>query len=208
MSGIAMRTSRAISRRTATTAALACLLVLLSAAGRLPVAAERQGAVDRPHPAEIVSRADGLEGAPGEGASTRPSASADGRFVVFRTDAPNIGPPSEGRWNLMRRDLRTGRDAVVEADTVSFGSAVSANGRWVAYDASQENCFCHRRVYLRDMRTGSRRLVSRAGGVLGQGAADDAEEVSIAGDGRYVVAPGPKAGNSGSTYSATTRGPG
>ena len=61
-------------------------------------------------PAQLVSRADGPAGAPGQGAAVHPAISGDGTKVAFTSDAWNL---SADKCNTARgvfvRDLRRGR---------------------------------------------------------------------------------------------------
>ena len=61
-------------------------------------------------PAQLVSRADGPAGAPGQGAAVHPALSGDGTKVAFTSDAWNL---SADKCNSARgvfvRDLRRGR---------------------------------------------------------------------------------------------------
>src|SRR5260221_1163360 len=58
----------------------------------------------------LVSRAPGKRGAAGNGDSSNPSISADGRYVAFESYASNLGPADNSTIpDVFVRDLRSGR---------------------------------------------------------------------------------------------------
>src|SRR5262245_49069172 len=116
-----------------------CLVVVLAAPGA------RAG---------IVSRASlSSAGAQGTGRSMKPGLSADGRWVVFQSDAPNLVPgDGDNRIDVFVRDRVTGTTTLVSKSTAGVkgnldsgypfnnaGPAVSANGRFVAFYSVASN---------------------------------------------------------------------
>jgi len=83
------------------------------------------------------------------GASRRPSFSADGRFVAFESIADDLLPPGEdtnGKYDIFVRDLRTWgivRVSIglngVDADNGSGYAAISGDGRFVMYTSNALN---------------------------------------------------------------------
>jgi hypothetical protein len=75
-----------------------------------------------------------------------PSISEDGRYVAFRTGSQNIDPNHDGTPNLYVRDQQSGITEQVgfnrdpEADPEGGGDhpTISADGRYVVFDSSQE----------------------------------------------------------------------
>lgn len=137
-------------------------------------------------------------GAQGNGVSTNPAVSADGRFVVFQSTSTNLvaGDPG-GIRTVYRRDLKAG---VTEAVSVSalgaFGDgdssnpAVSADGRYVAFESWATNLGVDGDpslldVFVKDMETGAVTLISVDD--TGTPANDDSFTPSISGDGRFVA---------------------
>ena len=105
-----------------------------------------------------------------------PSVSADGRYVVFTSDAKNLGGPVEpGRYeNVYLRDRATGITRLVSTDAngepihgnscAGSGRNVSADGRYVTFMSSTEPGTAYtylRQVYLWDGTTGRSRLISK-----------------------------------------------
>jgi len=135
-------------------------------------------------------------GARGNGESYSPSISASGRWVAFATDATNLQGSGVGHYTqVVVRDRTTHKTSLVSLDSGgargegdSAQPAISANGRWVAFDSlailvgSDGNTSYD--IYLRD-RTGHHTvLVSRSSaGVQGVG---DSVLPGISADGRYV----------------------
>jgi Tol biopolymer transport system component len=131
----------------------------------------------------------------------RPSMSANGRYVAFASSRASLVPGDTNRSrDVFVRDLATGRFTRVsvaaggrQASSDSEGPSVSATGRFVTFvsfgddlvpgDANERSD-----VFLRDLRTGALRLVSRAADG-GQGNDHSAFflESSVSADGRHVV---------------------
>jgi Tol biopolymer transport system component len=96
----------------------------------------------------LVSRAQGKHGAAGSGDSSDPSISADGRYVAFQSYASNLGPADNSTIpDVFVRDLRSGRVFLASrgtgggpaANAPSANPALSADGRFVAFDSRASN---------------------------------------------------------------------
>ena len=149
----------------------------------------------------LASRAPGLDGAGADGPSTAPTLSANGRFVAFQSQADNLqAADSDAVQNVFRRDLQAGavtlvsRDGLLGAGAVadSFVSAVSADGRFVAFTSGADNLSAQdddafENAFVRDLDTGEVTLVSRATGADGAPANDVSTEVSLSADGRVAA---------------------
>jgi Tol biopolymer transport system component len=146
-------------------------------------------------------------GAQGDDWSLVPVISADGRFVAFQSLAGNLGgPESYWFWDVFRHDMWTGRTvklslAVDGSDgngssggsepTPVQGVAISADGRWVAFQSDANNLvpggittyFGH--IYVRDCLTEQTYLVSTS--TAGIEANHFCRCPSISGDGRYIA---------------------
>jgi Tol biopolymer transport system component len=148
---------------------------------------------------QLVSRVSGTEGPIGNLPSLEPTASADGRFVYFTSYATNFTPSLPARGlRLFRRDTRSGQTTLVPTTGNQPESPViSANGLVLAYVSSVDysDGGGHKEIFVRDMRTGTTRLASRANGAAGAPAAPPpAEEFhpsagrpSLSADGRYLA---------------------
>jgi Tol biopolymer transport system component len=160
----------------------------------------------------LVSRT--AEGELGNGVSSFPTISGDGRFVAFQSTATNLSPlATDGTQQIYLLDRTTGaielvsRNADSEAgNEESSGAAISFNGRFVTFRSNAENLVPgdtneQRDVFVFDRSTGQVERVSVSStGDEGTGI-DDSEELeehsglqaleghppSISGDGRYVV---------------------
>ena len=121
---------------------------------------------------ERISEAYCFEGicgrAAASGASSMPSISADGRYVVFTSGAPNL-VPEDGNGSIQDvfvADRVAGgiRLASVTAtggpgDSFSYGGFISSDGRWVGFTSNATNLVSGddngaEDVFLRDMSTG------------------------------------------------------
>jgi Tol biopolymer transport system component len=139
---------------------------------------------------ERVSVATG--GTQGNGASDRPSISADGRFVAFDSNATNlVAGDTNGRLDVFVRDRVTGTtERLTQGNSDSFSASISADGRSVAFESSATNLVAgdtngFRDVFVFDRVTGATELVSVAtDGTQGNGQSD---RPSISADGRFVA---------------------
>nr|MDQ3936202.1 hypothetical protein [Actinomycetota bacterium] len=140
-----------------------------------------------------------------DGHSYRASLSGDGRLVAFESNANSLSAEDDDRVrNVYVRDMSSGRVTLVSratggrgaaADDASYGAAISANGRYVAFVSRADNLDPRtagpdwRRitgVFVRDLRL---RITTFAG--LGR-------NPSLSADGRYLAYaadPGPAAPN-------------
>jgi Tol biopolymer transport system component len=127
-----------------------------------------------------------------------PSISADGRIVVFSSNATNLVPnDANGTWDVFVRDLSTqqtrrvsvGSDGT-EANGASMHAVVSGNGRYVAFHSRASNLTAGDNngaadIFVYDRRTGQPSLVSRTrSGAVGNGRS---ERPSISHDGRWIA---------------------
>jgi Tol biopolymer transport system component len=97
----------------------------------------------------LVSRASGVSGAKGNGASVNPAISADGRFVAFQSNATNLHPDdTDTSQDVFVRDLQTNTTTLVSrasgptgegGDGSSVDPAISPDGRFVAFDSVATN---------------------------------------------------------------------
>jgi hypothetical protein len=112
--------------------------------------------------------------ASGSGLSEDPVVSANGRFVAFESFSSNIVPDgSNGRKDIFYRDLQTGVTTLISLNVSGTGGgngdsqspAISADGRYVAFESSADNLVANDTnassdVFIRDMQTGITTLVS------------------------------------------------
>jgi Tol biopolymer transport system component len=126
--------------------------------------------------------------------------SADGRFVVFVTDATNLVPgDTNGTWDIFVRDRlnRTTERVSVDSNGVQgngisglFGVSISADGRFVAFESASNNLVPgdtngSRECFVHDRLTGTtERVALDSNGVQGNAAS---HYPSISADGRYVA---------------------
>jgi hypothetical protein len=139
--------------------------------------------------------------ASGNHASARARISADGRYVAFDSNATDLvgndtgGQPS----HIYLRDMQTGTTRFVDVNSAgtaqsngySFITALSANGRMVAFASTASNLVAAAttgtyELYVHDMQTGATVLVSinSAGTASGNGSSSGG---SFSADGRYIV---------------------
>ncbi|MFL6195660.1 MAG: hypothetical protein ACJ75H_15900 [Thermoanaerobaculia bacterium] len=129
-----------------------------------------------------VSHADGLPLAGGDADSKEPRISADGRFVVFASDADNLVPgqtaPERSFHNLFVFDRATGAVALVThaagapstpVDQGGYEPEITADGAWIVYRSPAANLVAGQvdaadsmDVFLYDRAAGTSRLVSHA----------------------------------------------
>ncbi|NDG49070.1 MAG: calcium-binding protein, partial [Rhodospirillales bacterium] len=88
-----------------------------------------------------------IAGAPTDGASFSPAISADGRYVAFTSLGSNLTlNDGNGFADVFRKDMATGAVLIVSAapdglsaNSVSFGPAISADGRYVVFLSAASN---------------------------------------------------------------------
>lgn len=143
----------------------------------------------------LVSRS-GPDG--GDDDSENASISAGGRFVGFRTFAQNLGGPIQTDANIYLYDRKRRRLQLISrqgnggpgADAVSYHSAISASGRYVAFDTEATNLGgpinSDLSVYLYDRKRKRLELISRRSGREGTGADGRSANPSISTTGRFV----------------------
>ncbi|HTE20091.1 MAG TPA: hypothetical protein VK689_17130, partial [Armatimonadota bacterium] len=133
---------------------------------------------------ELVSVTPG--GASGNKESSAAGISADGRYVVFFSDATDLVPnDTNGMTDVFVRDMETntttlvsvnlGGTASAEGASVTFGSVISADGRYVVFESTAHDLVAEtteqfRNVFVRDLVAQTTVLVSVDANVIGVGA--------------------------------------
>lgn len=137
-------------------------------------------------------------GAQANNASGHPSISADGRYVAFESLADNlVAGDTNGQSDIFAHDRSTGETVRVsvtsdgaQANSNSYGPAISANGRYVAYSSYATNLVpgdtnSYEDVFVYDCLLGrTSRLSIATDGTQGNG---NSEGVVISADGRYAA---------------------
>ena len=142
----------------------------------------------------LVSRTSGGEPATG-GSSYEAVVAANGRFVAFESNATNL--PGDGS-QIYVRDLDAGKTTLASRTSAgdpaeggpSFDPAISANGRFVAFESNATNLpgaldVSNSQIYVRDLEQGRTRLVTRTSG--GDAIVGNSDDPSISGSGRFVL---------------------
>ncbi|MBZ0111510.1 MAG: hypothetical protein K8J08_03540 [Thermoanaerobaculia bacterium] len=137
----------------------------------------------------------GLEG---NSYSQDPAISAEGRWIVFRSEASNlVANDTNGSWDIFLHDRDSGTTSRVSVDSVggeanddSDSPSVSADGRWIAFSSVASNLVSGDTngmsdVFLHDRVNGTTSRVSVDSlGIEGNGAS---EYPSVSGDGQFVA---------------------
>jgi Tol biopolymer transport system component len=136
----------------------------------------------------------------GNGNSISPAASADGRYVVFESDASNlVSNDTNGVSDVFVRDLQSGTTALVSVSSngpgvgngPSTSPIISADGRYVAFVSAAGNLVANdtngvNDAFIRDLQSGTTALVSvNASGNAGGNDASDSPTMTP--DGRWIV---------------------
>jgi len=131
------------------------------------------------------------------------SLSADGRYIVYFSDAGNVIPNDTNSYrDVFVRDLMTGTNVLasvntngITGDSISTDPAISGNGRYVAFTSSANDLvanviynaiFNAQNVFVRDLQTGTTTLVSVSTDGVHAGNGDSFLPI-ISADGRYVL---------------------
>jgi Tol biopolymer transport system component len=133
-----------------------------------------------------------------QGDGYHPTISADGRFVAFTADSSNlVVNDSNGMSDIFVHDrnrniteLVSGSNDGSQGNLGAIFSAISADGRYVAFDSSSNNLVSEdtnaaEDVFVRDRKTGLTERVSIA--IDGTQGNANSHIASISADGRYVV---------------------
>ena len=132
----------------------------------------------------------------GNGTSSQPTISADGRYVAFTSLATTLAPiPGGSGTQIFLRDTQTGTTTLVSQDAGFAGNGassqptISADGRYVAFTSLATTLApipggSGTQIFLRDTQTGTTTLVSQDAGFAGNGASS---QPTISADGRYVA---------------------
>ena len=151
---------------------------------------------------ELAARRSGNGKGPNSAADL-PDVSASGRFVLFETDATNLGGPlrgPEGTRALYVHDRKTGRTTLVSrqskgaggkgANANSGAGEISNSGRFVAFQSEATNLggpiMATLNVYVYD-RKRKRTIFASRGEDGGPGADDYAAEPGLSGNGKFVA---------------------
>lgn len=167
-----------------------CVLILLTATS-----------VSGQHPALVSFNSAGTGSANfRSGDSARYRISADGRYVLFYSEASDIVPLGATRaQDLFVRDLQTGTTRMVSinaAGTASNGVSsfglISDNGRYVAFTSFANNITTNDTntspdVFLRDLQTNITRLVSINAAGTASGAGAGSNLIDFTPDGRFIT---------------------
>lgn len=132
--------------------------------------------------------------------------SADGRFVVFASEATNFVPgqtDSNNANDIFMRDRETGQITLVShaagapaaaGNELSDSPAISADGRWIAYASRASDLIAGGMdlnlltdIFLYDRTTGINTLVSHSTLSPTISATDGSETPGLSADGRWVV---------------------
>jgi Tol biopolymer transport system component len=134
----------------------------------------------------------------GNGSSSRPSVSSNGRYVAFESQATNlVAGDTNAVVDIFRKDTQTGATARASTDSagtqgngLSNGASISANGRYVAFGSDATNLVAGDTngvydVFVKDTQTGATTRVSTSSAGAQANAASYNPKIS--GDGRYVA---------------------
>jgi Tol biopolymer transport system component len=140
----------------------------------------------------------GRDGSQSNASSENATLSADGRYVVFESNATNlVGADTNGSTDIFYKDLVT-EDVVrlslsqsgTEANASSLNPRLSANGRYVVFESAASNLVAgdtngKSDIFRKDLLTGEIARVSVK--LDGSEVAGTSSGASISADGRYVL---------------------
>jgi len=159
-------------------------------------------------PVELISRADPIPDSYGTGFAS--ATSADGRYVVFQSDAPNLAPgqiDTNFFYDVFLRDRVTGTTTLIshasgrpdtaspaEGNWYSLDAGISADGRYIVFVSlgtdlvpGETDANHGTDVFLYDRVTATTALVSHADGDPHATADGGSDEARISADGNYVL---------------------
>ncbi|MHB0915347.1 MAG: TolB family protein [Thermoleophilia bacterium] len=143
---------------------------------------------------ELVSAA--VDGASGNGDSFGPAVSADGRHVVFHSQATDlVAGDTNGVTDVFAWDMRDGSivrvselEGGIGGNSDSYNAAISADGALVVFVSAADNLVSGdandmEDIFIRDMRTGAIELVSGTAAGIADG---NSTRPAISADGSHV----------------------
>ena len=150
----------------------------------------------------LISKANSGTPVYGDGASSSPTISSDGRFVAFASLSTNLGAAA-GNQQIYIHDRLTGVNgttSLISKDgsaTAGIGNSskpsVSSDGRFVAFVSGATNIvtgFSGQQIYVHDRNTGvngTNSLISRDNSGMPSAGDQNSSGPSISSDGRYVA---------------------
>jgi Tol biopolymer transport system component len=138
-------------------------------------------------------------GTQGNGDSTFPVVSADGRFIAFESAAGNfVAGDTNGNFDIFVKDRQTGAITRVstspteaQANGNSFTPSISGDGRFIAFQSfatnllpNTSNCIVNGCIFVKDRTTGALTRVDVATAGQPNGATSNP---NISGNGRFVA---------------------
>ena len=136
-----------------------------------------------------------MPGAAGNGRSSEPAISADGRYVAFQTDADNLShEDKDGSPSIYVRDLYLGTTTYVSG-TIRGGArdpSISADGRRIAFEQEVNSPIGEidvgQNIFVRDLRADTTTFVGRTSPDPGEVTVNGLSYVpSISADGHHVA---------------------
>lgn len=147
----------------------------------------------------VLTRSAGGQQAQRGASAFSPSASQDGRYVAFESDAVDYAPCRVVSRNVFVKDLLTGQVELVSQSTggvpangESSSPSISADGRYVAFRSSATNLIDGKvnqtgEVYVRDRLSGVTERVSRPADGSEAPIGHGGRALELSRDGRYVL---------------------
>lgn len=127
----------------------------------------------------------------GSSASYSPALSADGGWVAFISDAPDLAPgDTDGLPGVFRYDTATGATSSISQTGSAWSPSISANGRYVSFHSDGADNFAGDKngtwdVFVRDTATGS--LILASSPIPGTSGNGMSTAGSLSADGRFVA---------------------
>jgi Tol biopolymer transport system component len=146
---------------------------------------------------EVVSRDSNVSVVnEGDGVSSAPAISADGRFVAFVSQSANLVTGISGQ-HVYLRDRQTGTTTLVSKDNLgnegnaaSSAPAISADGRYTAFVSLATNLVTGvsgQQIYFHDRVAATTTLISKDNSLVPVPANGNSATPAISSDGRYVA---------------------
>ena len=135
----------------------------------------------------------------GNGASSQPSISSDGRYVAFTSAATLVPTPGGSGTQIFLRDTQTNTTTLVSRDAggtagngASSQPSISADGRYVAFTSGASNLApipgaSGLQIFLRDTVTNTTTLVSQDAVTVGNAGNGASSAASITSNGGFVA---------------------
>jgi Tol biopolymer transport system component len=148
---------------------------------------------------EVVSRNSTVSVIQGDGISSAPAISSDGRFVAFVSQSTNLVPGVSGGQHVYLRDRQIGKTTLVSSSssgvisngTVNGAPSINSDGQFIAFTSNATNLVSGvnngQQIFLRDNIAGTTTLISKDNNSVPSPGNAASDHAWVSSDGRFIA---------------------